>query len=109
MRRPLLAPGPAVPPCCHRIGRVLTAGVGRQAAASPTSLAVTHRAIEEGRQLADLGSSLEMEFLIAQRFMRGADFFEGVGNMLGLGEFATAAPVLLPRRFGCQHWADSSR
>ena len=72
---------------------MLTAGVGWQAAASPTSLAVTHRAIEEGRKLADLGKCLEMEFLIAQRFMRGADFFEGVGNMLGLGEFVAAAPA----------------
>eukprot|EP01043_Picozoa_sp_COSAG02_P066398 COSAG02_NODE_10327_length_1967_cov_1.731799_1_plen_53_part_10 len=25
-----------------------------------------------------------MEFLIAQRFMRGQDFFEGVGKMLNL-------------------------
>ena len=99
-------PGPAVP------SDRATAdgwGGGRQAAASPTSLAVTHRAIDEGRQLADLGKCLEMEFLIAQRFMRGADFFEGVGNMLGLGESVTAAPALLPGRFGCEHWADSSR
>ena len=88
---------------------MLTGGVGWQAAASPTSLAVTHRAIEEGRQLADLGKGLEMEFLIAQRFLRGADFFEGVGNMLGLGESVTAAPALLPGRFGCEQWADSSR
>ena len=30
------------------------------------------------------GKCLEMEFLIAQRFMRGQDFFEGVGKMLNL-------------------------
>lgn len=27
---------------------------------------------------------LEMEYLIAQRFMRGEDFFEGVGKMLNI-------------------------
>ena len=52
-------------------------------AASPTSLAVAHRAIEEGRQLS-LGKCLEMEYLIAQRFMNGEDFFEGVGKMLNI-------------------------
>ena len=30
------------------------------------------------------GKCLEMEFLIAQRFMCGRDFFEGVGKMLNL-------------------------
>jgi hypothetical protein len=46
------------------------------------------------------GKCLEMEFLLAQQFMRGSDFFEGVGKMLNLnGEGG---------RDATRHWAAAS-
>ena len=51
--------------------------------ASPTSLAVTHEALKRGAECTSLAECLEMEFRMAQRFMRHADFVSGVGAVLG--------------------------
>lgn len=49
--------------------------------ASPTSLKVTLRQIRYGRSLS-LAECLSMEYRMAQHFMRGQDFFEGVRAMV---------------------------
>ena len=68
-----------------------TAASRELARASPTSLAVTHAALVRGAELPSLAECLNMEFRIAQRFMRHADFVSGVGHVLSKG--AAGAPV----------------
>jgi len=55
------------------------------AAASPTSLTVTLEALRRGRACATLGECLQMEFRMAQRFMRHPDFVSGVGAVMSKG------------------------
>jgi len=55
------------------------------ARASPTSLAVTLEALRRGRECATLGDCLQMEFRIADRFMRHPDFVSGVGAVMSKG------------------------
>lgn len=50
--------------------------------ASPTSLAVTLEALQRGSELETLGECLQMEYRIAQRFMRSPDFLSGVAAVL---------------------------
>ncbi len=50
--------------------------------ASPTSLAVTLEALRRGAAMPDLGACLEMEYRIAQRFLRCPDFVNGVNAIL---------------------------
>ncbi len=45
--------------------------------ASPTSIAVTFRQIDTGAML-EIDECMRMEFRIANRFLAGADFFEGI-------------------------------
>ena len=52
------------------------------ASASPTSLVVTLEALRRGAVLPDLGACLQMEYRIAQRFLRCPDFANGVGAVL---------------------------
>jgi len=50
---------------------------------SPTSLKVTHRLLEKGGQLNDIGECLKMEFRVVQGFMRPrSDFYEGIRAIL---------------------------
>jgi len=50
---------------------------------SPTSLKVTLEGLRRGGQLASIDECLQMEYRMAQRFMRGAsDFYEGVRAVL---------------------------
>jgi enoyl-CoA hydratase/carnithine racemase len=58
------------------------------ASAAPASLAVTHRLISEGASMS-LSECLAMELRAAKRFMRGKDFFEGVGSVLRIGGRST--------------------
>ncbi|HEY1246278.1 MAG TPA: enoyl-CoA hydratase/isomerase family protein [Hyphomicrobiaceae bacterium] len=44
---------------------------------SPTSLKVTHRAVQQARQL-NLSATLQQDYRLACRFMEGHDFYEGV-------------------------------
>jgi len=61
--------------------------------ASPTSLEVTLEALRRGASCDSLGECLEMEFRIAQRFMRHPDFVTGVRAVMSKGaEPATWAP-----------------
>jgi enoyl-CoA hydratase/carnithine racemase len=53
--------------------------------ASPTSLHVTFEAIKRGGELSTLAECLQLEFFIAQRFMRHPDFVSGVGGVLSKG------------------------
>ena len=55
------------------------------ARASPTSLAVTLEALRRGGACASLGEALEMEFRMAQRFMRHSDFVSGVRSVMSKG------------------------
>ncbi len=55
------------------------------ARASPTALAVTHEALRRGKACASLAECLQMEFRIAQRFLKHPDFVAGVGAVLSKG------------------------
>jgi enoyl-CoA hydratase len=44
---------------------------------SPTSLKVTHRAVQQAREL-NLSATLQQDYRLACRFMEGHDFYEGV-------------------------------
>ena len=59
------------------------------ARASPTSLAVTHEALRRGGQCATLGECLQMEYRLAQRFLRHPDMVSGIGAILS----KSSAPV----------------
>jgi len=48
---------------------------------SPTSLKVTHRQIQKGKNMS-FEEGLEMEYAMSQHFMKGNDFYEGVGELL---------------------------
>ena len=61
--------------------------------ASPTSLHVTYEAIQRGAELTSLAECLDMEFRIAQRFMKHEDFVSGVGSVLSKG---ATKPVWAP-------------
>mmetsp|Transcript_36268 Transcript_36268/g.77342 ORF Transcript_36268/g.77342 Transcript_36268/m.77342 type:complete len:429 (-) Transcript_36268:348-1634(-) len=54
--------------------------------ASPTSLAVTFEALRRGHECSSLAACLQMEFCIAQRFIKHPDFRIGVGAVLSKGE-----------------------
>jgi len=50
---------------------------------SPTSLKVTLDGMKRGRKLLDVGKCLQMEFRMAQKFMRrDSDFYEGIRALL---------------------------
>jgi enoyl-CoA hydratase/carnithine racemase len=50
---------------------------------SPTSLKVTFEGLRRGKQLNDIGSCLQMEYRMANGFMRqGSDFYEGIRALL---------------------------
>lgn len=53
--------------------------------ASPTSLAVTLEALRRGKACKTLAECLQMEFRIADRFMRHDDFVSGVGAVMSKG------------------------
>ena len=53
--------------------------------ASPTSLIVTHEALKRGKACKSLAACLQMEFRIAQRFLKHPDFVSGVGAVLSKG------------------------
>jgi len=48
---------------------------------SPTSLKITHRLLNVGKNLS-FEECLELEYNISQQFMKGADFYEGVHELL---------------------------
>ena len=50
------------------------AGLGQK---SPTSLAVAHRQLREGREL-DFAACMRLEYRLVTRFIEGHDFFEGI-------------------------------
>ena len=53
---------------------------------SPTSLAVTFEAMRRGREeCSSLAECLEMEYRVAQRFLKHPDFVSGVGAVLSRG------------------------
>ena len=61
-------------------------GAARELArASPTSLAVTHAALKRGKQCSSLAECLQMEFRMAQRFLRHPDMASGIGAVLSKG------------------------
>ena len=89
---------------------------------------VTHEALLRGARCARLGECLEMEFRIAQRFLRHPDYASGVAAVLSKGatpaiwapapgraeveEFFVAGAggeIHLPRRPAGSGWAGSIR
>jgi enoyl-CoA hydratase/carnithine racemase len=60
---------------------------------SPTSIKVTHELLRRGAALPDLASCLQLEYIVAQRFMKHTDFVKGVSAVLGLDGGKKGAPV----------------
>lgn len=56
------------------------------ARASPTSLAVTLEMFRRGRLYSTLGECLEMEYLVAQRFVEHPDLKAGINEIMSAGE-----------------------
>eukprot|EP01126_Amoeba_proteus_P021382 TRINITY_DN2171_c0_g1_i4.p1 TRINITY_DN2171_c0_g1~~TRINITY_DN2171_c0_g1_i4.p1 ORF type:complete len:347 (+),score=67.04 TRINITY_DN2171_c0_g1_i4:187-1227(+) len=48
---------------------------------SPTSLKVTHKQLTLGKNLS-FSAAFQLEYNISQQFMKGTDFYEGVGELL---------------------------